>query len=520
MDEQNNTDGMLAIHESIKDLSLAAMSSLAKDAYYGVSSDVEREQIKGIFRSRALEIGKEAVRSINCIFASLDREKRTEETQLQRSQAIRNAADKPVWLDLDKNGAPIDSLNNYLAVMRSDEGMYPNIKYNLLKAAPEIHIIDHLRNTVTIRSWEDADEAESQRFIEEKYHIFSDMKHKKALTLLFHEREYNPVLDIVDRLPPWDGVERIGNFLVKYMGCEDTAYTREVSRLIFAGGINRLYNPGCKFDDVVVLVGTKQGEGKSSIIRWLAIHDDYYSEVTQFEGNQAVEQLEGAWICEISEMLALTKTTEQEAVKAYITRQVDKYRKPYARNPSNLPRRCTFLGTTNTERFLKDKTGNRRWYPVKVNMSGYDLYGIEAECREYILLCWAEARDKLKQGKMPNFAKRELIQEYRAAQANSMEDDWRESAISDYLAKYSVGDRVCIRQVAREALPIDGDAPKDPTRKEAHEIGLIIDKMSDWKRFDGSSRINDTYGKQRGWIKVSNDTVPSSSEDPDFELPF
>ena len=521
MDEQSNTSGMLAIHESIRDMSLSGLCALASDAYNGVSSAVEREQIKGIFLSRALELGKEAVRTVSSIFSSLDKEKRLENAQSRKALAVRVAEERPVWLELDSKGLPVDSLNNYLSIMRGNEGMYPNIRYNLLKAAPEIHIHDNLKGTFAIHAWEDADEAESQRFIEERYHIFSDMKHKKALTLLFHEREYNPVMDIVDNLPTWDGEERICHFLHKWMGAEDTPYTREVSRLIFAGGINRLYNPGCKFDDVPVLIGVKQGEGKSTIIRWLAIHDDYYSEVTQFDGGAAVEQLEGAWICERSEMLALKRASEQEAVKAYITRQIDKYRKPYARNPTNLPRRCIFIGSTNTQNFLSDKTGNRRWYPVRVNMSGYDLYDMERECRDYILLCWAEARDKFKAGKMPNFADKSLVAEYRAAQAGSMEDDWRDGAIAGFLAKFSVGDRVCARQIAREALPMEGDTIRDPTRREAHEIGLIMDKQQNWKRSEKPIRIDNEYGVQRAWIKIAPDAPAGDGViDGEVEIPF
>jgi predicted P-loop ATPase len=80
---------------------------------------------------------------------------------------------------------------------------------------------------------------------------------------------------------------------------------------------------------VPVLIGTHQGEGKSTLVRWLAIHDKYFSEVTEMDGQRAIEQLAGAWICEIAELLAMTKAKEVESVKSYITRQRDKYRKPY-----------------------------------------------------------------------------------------------------------------------------------------------------------------------------------------------
>lgn len=508
---------MLAVYDSISNLNTAGLCATLPQAYNYVTTDTERSQIKGLFISRAIDLGEDAVKAVTDVYASLERERKKEERARKKKEALLRADEVAFYLETDKHGLPADTLNNYKAIMTWDK-FYEGHRYNLLKQAPEIHRLDQ-DGKLDIHPWEDADEAESQRYIEEHYKIFSDQKHKKALLLLFREREYNPVRDIVDRLPAWDGKERISDFLHKWMGCEDTEYTREVSRLIFAGGINRLYEPGCKFDDVPVLIGTKQGEGKSSIIRWLAINDDYYSEVTQFEGTQAIEQLEGAWICEISEMLALNKTSEQEAVKAFITRQIDRYRKPYARTASNLPRRCVFIGTTNNARFLKDKTGNRRFYPVRVNMSGYDLYDMEQECRDYILLCWAEARDKLRKGEMPNFANRDLAEQYREAQSDAMEDDWRESAITNYLDRLMPGDRVCARKVMREAFPLDGDDPKDPTKKESHEIGLIIDKIPGWKRFQGVKLIDEQYGKQRGWEKVEGSET-SNKIDEAFELPF
>ena len=249
------------------------------------------------------------------------------------------------------------------------------------------------------------------------------------------------------------------------MKAEDSKYTREVSRLIFAGGINRLYDPGCKFDDVPVLIGTTQGEGKSSIVRWLALQDEFYSEVTEIEGQKGIEQLEGAWMCEIAELLALTKAKEQEAVKSYITRQKDKYRRPYDRQTTEYPRRCTFIGTTNNEQFLKDKTGNRRFYPVKVHSSGYWLFDHETECREYIRQCWAEAKAKYDKREMPNYADKELRDAYKAAQDRAMEDDWRIGVIEEYLSRKSVGALVCIKQIANEALSSNPDFPQNPTPK-------------------------------------------------------
>lgn len=517
----DNMDGMLSIYESIKDKTGSELTAMFPTAYQSVETQIEKEQIYGIFRDCASQISEGAAKSIDTVHRALVKAEKADALAVKRDEAFERANAQPQWLDLDRNGVPLDTMNNYLRIMLTDSH-YKGYRYNVLKASPEIDMSDPVKGIVKIRAWEDADEAESQRYIEEKYGMYSDQKHKKALLLMFREREYNPVMEIVENLPPWDGEERIKNFLIRWMGCDDTPYVQEVSRLIFAGGINRLYNPGCKFDDVPVLVGVRQGEGKSTIIKWLAINDDFCSEVTQFDGNVAVEQLEGSWICEISEMLAMNKTSEQEAVKAFITRQVDKYRKPYARNPSCLPRRVIFIGSTNQNRFLKDKTGNRRWYPVKVNMSGYDLYDMEEECRDYILKCWAEARDKLKQGKMPCFANKYLIAEYREAQESAMEDDWRVDAILDYLSGLKVGDKVCTRQLFREALPMDGDQIKDPSKRDSHEIGLIMDKQPNWKRCGESTWINSTYKSQKGWVKIKEDskTKDQNADNKEVEIPF
>lgn len=410
-------------------------------------------------------------------------------------------------LKLDDKGAPSVTIDNFLLVMRNDP-FYEGVRYNLLTNAPEIH----KRNEVS--RWCDADEAESRHYIETAYNIHSESKHFDALRILFREREYHPIQDIVDYLE-WDGEPRIESFLTKWMQAEDNEYTQEVSRLIFAGGIHRLYSPGCKFDDVPVLIGTSQGEGKSTIVRWLAMHDSHYSEVTEIEGQRGIEQLEGAWICEIAELLALTKAKEQEAVKSYITRQRDKYRRPYDRQTSEYPRRCVFIGTTNNEQFLKDKTGNRRFYPVRVRSSGYWLYDHEWECREYILQCWAEARERYLRGEMPNYADRNLVEQYGAAQEEAMEDDWRIGAIEDYLNKQPVGSLVCIRQIKHEALSVNRDFPQDPTPKESQEIGVLMNKFGEWER--AGLQYTRNYGRQRCWKRAS---IADTQEQAIDELPF
>ena len=283
--------------------------------------------------------------------------------------------------------------------------------------------------------------------------------------------------------------------------CEDTPYTREVSRLIFAGGIHRLYNPGCKFDDMPVLIGTKQGEGKSTLVRWLALRDEYFTEVNEFDGQRGVEAIEGAWICEVSELLAMTKAREQEAVKSYLTRLNDRYRMPFDKRVTDHKRQCVFIGTTNKEQFLTDKTGNRRFYPIKVNQNGYDLFDREDEIKACIAQCWAEAKALYDAGKIEPYADRRLIEEIRQKQDSATEDDYRVGMIADYIDGKS---EVCVLDLWQNALGMSEFSK--PTKKDSNEIGVIMQSMKGWTKVQKAKRFP-AYGLQRYW-SYGGETAP------------
>lgn len=420
-------------------------------------------------------------------------------------------------LELSKKGTPLITVSNFLAVMRIDS-RYEGLKLNEMSGRGEVH--DMSSGELKIHMWSDADEAASRAYIESKYHIYNVGKHEDALRILFEERKYNPVKDLVEG-EEWDGEERCVHFLHRWAKVADNDYTREVSRLIFAGGIHRLYTPGIKFDDVPILIGTRQGEGKSTLVRLLAMNDKYYGEVSQMEGQQSIEQLSGKWICEISELLALTKTKDQEAVKAYITRQVDTYRKPYDRQVTDVPRRCVFVGTTNNSNPLSDKSGNRRWYPVYVNSTGYEIGEHEQEIRDYIRQCWAEALAKFRKGEMLNYANQEYISLYREAQEEAMQDDWRVGAITQFLETKMAGDYTCVREICHRALSPNQDFPKEPSFQESKDIGMIMNKLPDWEPA-GRHRI-ESYGQQRSWRKKEKFHSPADTPMPDWknvELPF
>ena len=486
------------LHDEIATEDVNQLIQSANDAFTTIRDPVVRETIAAFIELRAEEIGAKTV--ISRLLAS--NRKAVKPPRQGSKNAIAPIA--PVTVDCDVKGAPLITIENLLHIMRGDPHYY-GIRFNEVSNVAEVNDPD----AGEMHIWSDTDESASMEYIERMYHIYSKEKHTAALRILFGERRYNPILDYIECIP-WDGENRCEHFLHQWTSCEDTSYTREVSRLIFAGGIHRLYNPGCKFDDVPVLVGTRQGEGKSTIISWLAINQQWFGDVKKVEGADSIEAITGKWICEIPELAAFKRNDDIEAIKAFVTRQIDKYRKPYDRNPEELPRRCIFIGTTNNDQFLSDKTGNRRFYPVKVNSNGYELFNHEAECRAYIEQCWAEARDRRLLGTMEPFANRELIEEYRDAQENAMEDDWRVGKIQQYLDELSAGSVVCAVQLYCECLYDDTNLR--PKRADSLAIAQIMAKFENW--LPVGLQYTTKYGRQRCWKCEKNENNLST------ELPF
>lgn len=402
-----------------------------------------------------------------------------------------NDVKKNPILQPDSKGKPPQTIEAFRCVLM-DDVRFNNIRYNELRGCGEIH------DGEKIEPWSDTDDAEAMYYLESTYGMYSKEKYMAALRLLFKAREYNPVKNLVESTK-WDGQRRCHDFLRKYGKCDNSPYSREVSRLIFAGGIHRLYRPGCKFDEVPIFMGV-QGCGKSTLCRWLAINDDYHGELKFMEGQQAIEDLSGKWFMEIPEMSAFTKAKDQEAVKAFISRQRDQYRKPYDRNTTELPRRCVFVANSNGYNILVDKSGNRRWHPIEFKGDkkwGFHLYDIEDEARAYIRQCWAEALHFIDDPYMKPFVNNSLDKEITEAQDNAMQDDWRVGAISVFLDHKKPGELTCVRELCHRALY--PDAQKEPTFSESKDIGQIMNQMDGWERV-GSRRIG-TYGKQNCWRK-------------------
>jgi predicted P-loop ATPase len=178
------------------------------------------------------------------------------------------------------------------------------------------------------------------------------------------ESPYHPLREYLESIR-WDETWRLESWLQTYLGAiGESRYLAAVGRRWLISAVARIMQPGCQVDHVLVLEGP-QGLRKTEAARVLAVRPDWFvGELGSIGTKDALQQLVGRWIVEIAELKAV-KSSEIEATKSYLTQRHDTFRPPYARRTAQFPRQCVFLGTTNEADYLRDRTGNRRFWPVK-----------------------------------------------------------------------------------------------------------------------------------------------------------
>lgn len=395
-------------------------------------------------------------------------------------------------IETDQNGKPFSTAQNILTILQTDPE-FTGVRYNILRGWPEV-IQDGKR-----RQWIDADDAQSRTYIEHIYRITSRAKFDDAFQIFLQNRKYHPVQSVLNGLI-WDGQKHCETFFIKWAGVADSLYSREVSRLFFAGGVNRAFQPGCKFDAVAVLIGA-QGAGKSTLCQWLAMDPDFYSSIKTISGQRGYEAIAGKWLIEIEELLAVLanersgQRAEAEA-KAFLSTQSDFYRKPYAHRPEDTPRNCVFIGTTNADQFLTDRTGNRRWFPLRCNQMAEFLYQNKDACQSEIRQCWAEMTAAFKAGYplASPAPEQSLLSLIRAQQEQAEVEDVRAGIIEQYLQDKT---RCCLIDVWRNAVYQGDYHPPQMTRKDSIDIAEILTCKLGWARA-GTERFGE-YGKQKAF---------------------
>lgn len=236
-------------------------------------------------------------------------------------------------------------------------------------------------------AWSDNDGAELQTFLETEHGLLAGLEPVRvAVHKAAHRRRRHPIREYLLALA-WDGQPRLDTWLIDCCAAPDTAYVRAVSRKFLVSAVARIMHPGAKVDHMLILEGA-QGIAKSTVARTLA-GDEYFSDTPPNfnDSRQSAEALNGIWILEFSELSALSRA-DVAAVKKFLSASEDHYRAAYAHEAESIPRQCVFIGSTNpdaTGTYLRDHTGNRRFWPVPV--AHCDIGALET-IRDQL---WAEA---------------------------------------------------------------------------------------------------------------------------------
>ena len=443
------------------------------------------------------------------------------------------ASNKDWLLDLEtkKDGGFKDTIGNFELILENDP-RFNHIAWNSHASQLEVQDPSLLPWKQVKPGWTDNDEARLKTEIARTYGgLYAPTKMNDALLSTASARAFHPVRDYFTNLLPWDGVERLDTLLVDTLGAEDTPYVRAVTRKTFVAAHRRTFQPGCKFDHVLTLVGP-QGVGKSTIFARMA--GQWFSDsltITDMKDKTGAEKLLGNLIVELSELAGMRKA-EAEPVKGFISRTEDKFRPAYGRTVQTYPRQCIIVGSTNAdEGFLRDPTGNRRWWPVRVTGEGWIGKPHDLD-QATIDQLWAEARARDHAGEQL-YLTGEVLEAAEHIQAESVEADDRVGLVQEYLNKVLPGNWDRLSLTARRIWLADetiSDADKAPDmwdkagkrlsvskieiwaecfgrdpdamRKiDSHEITAIMQQIDGWKDTGRRERLP-IYGRQRIFRKV------------------
>lgn len=397
-------------------------------------------------------------------------------------------------LTRDSRGEILGTMGNIAAILTHDRNL-AHIVFNEMHNGPDIiGAVPWKRSEGSFRS---SDLSCLEMYLEQKYHIYSPRKCKEAFqAVLESEKRYHPIKDFFKRIE-WDGKERLNLLLIDFLGAEDTEYVRQATRKTFAAAVARIYEPGIKFDTILVLCG-EQGIGKSTLFAKMG--GKWYSDsmtIADMKDKSAAEKLQGIWIMELSELAGIRKT-DVETVKSFLSRTDDQYRSPYASYVESHPRSSIIVGTTNTTNgFLRDITGNRRFWPIFV--TGKSRRTVWELSEAEISQLWAEAFACYKSGETL-YLKDGLDAEARKNQRLAMELDPRQGLIGEYL-EVSGKSHICLMELWCECL---GKERSDMTKRDAFELEGILRQLGGWEVYSGNTTGKKRlpgYGVQKTFVK-------------------
>ena len=367
------------------------------------------------------------------------------------------------------------------------------------------------------RRWTDVDDAGFYRYVEVFYGLTGREKLDHALMIVSAQNKINDVRHYLQELK-WDGKPRVDTLLSDYLGADDTPYTRAVMRKSLCAAVARAVIGGVKYDYMPIFTGP-QGIGKSTFLAILG--KQWFSDsLTTFEGKEAAELIQGTWINEVGELSAFTKQ-ETQVIKQFLSKTEDIYRAAYGRRTDKYLRRCVFFGTSNDSEFLKDMTGNRRFWPVDVGVNPAKR-SVWKELPQEVDQIWAEAYVYWAAGEelyMPKEIEELAVEQ----QETHREASGKEGMIMSFLDRpvpenweqmdvikrrmflsggmhveraLHVRDKICAVEIWVECF---GGDPKYMKRSDSMEINNIL-LHGKWQRIK-TPRNFGPYGPQRGFTR-------------------
>lgn len=433
----------------------------------------------------------------------------------------------PDWqkhIETDKHGTPTSTINNLALFILNDPALRGAIRYDDFEQVPIFtRNLPWREVTHSNRHMTDRDLNNLEHYLE-TVHKAPTAKLEKALSVVFEKHLFHPVREYLEK-QQWDGIERVDQLLVEYMGAEDDEFTRAVTRKALVAAVARVFDPGCKFDYVLTLIGD-EGKGKSSLFAALGGHwfSDTFN-LHMIQGKEAYEQIRGAWIIEIAELSGMAKA-EVERVKAFISARVDRYRPAWGRIVTNFPRQNVFFATTNQPDFLRSQTGNRRFWPVPISPENATRRVFSDLTADEVGQIWAEAVQYYRQGE-PLYLSPALEAEAVIRQKEHTEEHPWAGMIREYLEREVPENWHEMDQYARQAfLQSDGIQPEGTKRRDkicilelwtdcirqrgtidAHNAAVIrgiMRNIEGWKEVEKPTKFPGYGTQRRGFLRVEN----------------